>query len=73
MASHTLPFGFASRFAFEHVRNYDGTSRSVCRRCRSTVATSHYEFQLEMAESIHICPQHLLPAAASSRMSSHAN
>jgi hypothetical protein len=67
LASHTAPFGFTTRFAFEHVSNLDGTSRSVCRRCRSVVATSHYEFPLEMAESIHICQQLLLPAADSLR------
>src|SRR4051812_32896867 len=63
LASHTVPFGFITRFAFEHVRNLDGTSRSVCRRCGSVVATSHYEFPLEIAESTHICSQLLLTAA----------
>jgi hypothetical protein len=63
LASHTAPFGFTTRFAFEHIRNLDGTSRSICRRCRSVVATSHYEFPLEIAESTHICRQLLLPAA----------
>jgi hypothetical protein len=67
LAVHTAPFGFTNRFAFEHVRNLDGTSRSVCRRCRSVVATSHYELPLEMAESTHICSQLLLPAADSPR------
>lgn len=67
MASFTTPFGFTTRFAFEHVSNFDGTNRSVCRRCRSTVAVSHYEFPLDIAESTHVCPQPLLPAAASSR------
>ena len=42
-------------FAFQHIRNYDDTSRSVCLRCRSVVATSHYEYPLEKAESTHIC------------------
>jgi hypothetical protein len=64
LASHIAPFGFTTRFAFEHVSNYDGTSRSVCRRCHSVVATSHYEFPLEMAESTHVCGQLQLPAAA---------
>lgn len=68
MASLTTPFGFTTRFAFEHVRNLDGTSRSVCRRCHSVVATSHYEFPLEMAESIHICRQLLLPEVGSPRL-----
>jgi hypothetical protein len=66
LSSLTTPFGFTTRFAFEHVSNYDGTSRSVCRRCHSTIATSHHEFQLEMAESTHFCRQPLLPAAISS-------
>jgi hypothetical protein len=65
LSSHTAPFGFTTRFAFEHVSNLDGTSRSICRRCRSVVATSHYEFPLEMAEITHICHQLLLPAAGS--------
>ena len=64
LASQIIPFGFTTRFAFEHVSNYDGTRRSVCRRCHSVVATSHYEFPLEMAESTHICSQPLLPASA---------
>ena len=66
MSSHIAPFGFTTRFAFEHVSNMDGTSRSVCRRCRSTVATSHYEFPLEMAESTHVFEQPLLPAPMAS-------
>jgi hypothetical protein len=67
LSSHTAPFRFTTRFAFEHISNLDGTSRSVCRRCRSVVATSHYEFPLEMAEGTHICSQLLLPAANSPR------
>jgi hypothetical protein len=67
LASHIAPFGFTNRFAFEHIRNCDGTSRSVCRRCRSLVATSFYELPLEMAESIHICRQLLLPASVPAR------
>ena len=67
MASHIAPFGFTNRFAFEHISNPDGTSRSVCRRCRSLVATSHYELPLEMAESVHICRQLLLPASVPAR------
>ena len=68
MSSHSTPLGFTTRFAFEHISNLDGTTRSVCRRCRSVVATSHYEFPLEMAETIHICSQLLLPAAESMRL-----
>jgi hypothetical protein len=67
LPSHTAPFGFTSRFAFEHVSNLDGTSRSVCRRCHSVVAISHYEFPLEMAESTHICRQPLLATAEAPR------
>jgi hypothetical protein len=67
LASYTLPFGFTTRFAFQHVSNLDGTSRSICRRCHSVVATSHYEFPLEMAETTHICRQLLLPVRASAR------
>ncbi len=68
LASHFTPLGFTTRFAFEHISNLDGTTRSVCRRCRSVVATSHYEFPLEMAETTHICSQLLLPAAESMRL-----
>jgi hypothetical protein len=67
VSTYTAPFGFTTRFAFEHVSNLDGTSRSVCRRCHSVVATSHYEFPLEMAESTHICRQPMLPAADAPR------
>jgi hypothetical protein len=62
LVAQPIPFGFTSRFDFEHIRNWDGTTRSICRRCHAVVATSHYEFPLELAESTHICPQHLLPA-----------
>jgi hypothetical protein len=44
-------------FAFHHIRNYDDPSRSVCLRCRSAVATLHYEDPLEQAESTHTCTQ----------------
>jgi hypothetical protein len=50
---------FNTRFAFQHISNHDGTSRSVCLRCRSVVATSHYEYPLEKAESTHICQPEL--------------
>jgi hypothetical protein len=65
LASYTLPFGFTTRFAFQHVSNANGTSRSICRRCNAVVATSHYEFPLELAEATHICSQLLLPVRAS--------
>jgi hypothetical protein len=56
LASYTLSASeFTTRFAFQHISNYDGTSDSVCLRCRSVVATSHYEYPLEKAESTHIC------------------
>jgi hypothetical protein len=70
LSSPTLPFGFTTRFAFQHVSNTDGTSRSICRRCHAVVATSHYEFPLEMAEAEHICPQLLLPVRASAHPAS---
>jgi hypothetical protein len=66
MATETLPaFRFATRFAFRHIANHDGTSDSICRRCHRTVASSHNEYSLELAESTHMCPSlHLLPAAS---------
>jgi hypothetical protein len=70
LLSTIAPFGFTTRFAFEHVSNYDGTARSICRRCGSVVAISHYEHPLEMAESTHICLQSQLPAPVSMRLHS---
>ena len=56
MASYALPVQeFTTRFAFQHISNHDGTSRSVCLCCHSVVATSHYEYPLEKAESTHVC------------------
>ncbi len=72
LLSHTAPFGFTNRFAFEHISNPDGTSRSICRRCRSLVATSHYEFPLEMAESTHLCGQLLLAVDSPRRIPAHS-
>ena len=62
MATQTLPaFRFTTRFAFQHIANYDGTSDSICLRCHSAIASSHNEYSLELAESTHTCTQiHLL-------------
>jgi hypothetical protein len=58
LASYALPTHEPTTlFAFQHISNYDGTSRSVCLRCRSVVAISHYEYPLERAESTHVCSQ----------------
>ena len=58
MATQALPsFRFTTRFAFQHVANYDGTSDSVCLRCHRAIASSHNESSLEQAETIHICTQ----------------
>jgi hypothetical protein len=58
MATQTLPaFRFTTRFAFQHVTNYDGTSDSICLRCHSAIASSHNEYSLEQAENIHVCTQ----------------
>jgi hypothetical protein len=66
MATETLPgFRFTTRFPFQHIANQDGTSHSMCLRCHRTVASSHNEYSLELAESTHKCPSlHLLPAAS---------
>ena len=55
MATQALPsFRYTTRFAYQHVANYDGTSDSICLRCHSTIASSHNEESLERAERIHI-------------------
>jgi hypothetical protein len=46
-----------TRFAFQHIANYDGTSDSICLRCHSAIASSHNEYSLEQAENTHICTQ----------------
>jgi hypothetical protein len=68
MATQTLPaFRFTTRFAFQHIANYDGTSNSICLRCHRAIASSHNEYSLELAESTHMCTKmHLLaPTPAS--------
>jgi hypothetical protein len=56
MATPSLPASpYTTRFAFQHIANHDGTSNSICLRCHGTVASSHNEFSLELAESTHIC------------------
>jgi hypothetical protein len=56
MATQALPsFRYTTRYAYQHVANYDGTSDSICLRCHSTIASSHNEFSLELAESTHMC------------------
>ena len=51
MATQSLPsFRYTTRFAFQHVSNYDGTSDSICLRCHSPIASSHDESSLEEAE-----------------------
>jgi len=48
MATQALPsFRYTTRFAYQHVANYDGTSDSICLRCHSTIASSHNEDSLE--------------------------
>jgi hypothetical protein len=58
MATRSLPsFRYTTRFAFQHLSKYDGTSDSICLRCHSTIASSHNEHSLEEAERTHICAQ----------------
>jgi hypothetical protein len=58
MATQPLPaFRYTTRFAFQHIANYDGTSDSICLRCHSAIASSHNEYSLEQAESTHRCTQ----------------
>jgi hypothetical protein len=58
VATQTLPaFRYTTRFAFQHIANYDGTSDSVCLRCHSAIASSYNEASLEQAENIHMCTQ----------------
>jgi hypothetical protein len=40
---------------FVHRDNADGTTISFCRTCFMTVASSHWEAELERAENIHKC------------------
>ncbi|MGA9716838.1 MAG: hypothetical protein WBQ79_01045 [Acidobacteriaceae bacterium] len=58
MATQALPsFRFTTRFSFQHVANYDGTSDSICLRCHRAIASSHNEYSLEQAETTHTCTQ----------------
>jgi hypothetical protein len=40
---------------FAHRTNGDGTVDSICRMCFATIATSHWETDLERKEKEHIC------------------
>ena len=58
VATQSFPsFRYTTRFAFQRVSNYDGTSDSICLRCHSAIASSHNEYSLEEAERTHICAQ----------------
>ena len=58
MATQSLPaFRYTTRFAFQHIVNYDGTSDSICLKCHRAIATSHNEDSLERAEGTHTCSQ----------------
>lgn len=70
MATQAVPsFRFTTRFAFQHVANYDGTSDSICLRCHRAIASSHNEYSLEQAEATHTCTQLDLFARNLSRQS----
>ena len=70
MATQALPsFRYTTRFAYQHVANFDGTSDSICLRCHSAIASSHNEDSLEQAESTHICTQVDLLARSFSKLS----
>ena len=58
MATQSFPsFRYTTRFAFQHVSNYDGTSDSICLRCHRALASSQDENSFEEAERTHICAQ----------------
>jgi hypothetical protein len=58
MAAQTLSaFRYSTKFAFQHIANYDGTSDSICLRCHSGIASSYDEYSLEEAESTHMCAE----------------
>jgi hypothetical protein len=40
---------------FVHRTNADGIIVSFCRKCLMTIASSHWEAELERAESNHVC------------------
>ena len=58
MVTQSLPsFRYTTRFAFQHVDNYDGTTDSICLRCHRTIASSQDEYSFEEAEENHICAE----------------
>jgi hypothetical protein len=58
VATQTHPvFRYTTRFTFQHIANYDGTSDSICLRCHSAISSSHNEHSLEETERTHICAQ----------------
>jgi hypothetical protein len=58
VATQSLPaFRYTTRFAFQHITNYDGTSDSICLKCHRAIASSHNEDALERAERTHTCTQ----------------
>lgn len=48
------------RAAFTRRPNRDGTTESFCNRCFVTVASAHFESDLERAEQAHVCDPHTL-------------
>lgn len=42
-------------FTFARRANNDGTVESICRECFVTIATAHWEAELDDAEHEHIC------------------
>jgi hypothetical protein len=49
------------KLRFAHRTNDDGTVDSICRKCFATVATCHWESDLENAERDHVCDPDFLP------------
>jgi hypothetical protein len=58
VATQSFPsFRYTTRFAFQHVSNYDGTSDLICLRCHRAIASSQDEYSFEEAERTHICAE----------------
>jgi hypothetical protein len=58
VAIQFLPaFRYTTRFAFQHIANYDGTSDSICLKCHRAIASSYNEDSLERAEGTHTCSE----------------
>lgn len=55
-----LPTIMQARTEFSHRPVPDGLTVAFCNKCFATIATSHWEAELDQAERQHVCDPYLL-------------